>query len=98
VLAEVRVRGDPRTLADLLALQPITGPVTMLSAPDSEPRSRLVVGASLELAAIARASLFGITPDVAIAFRGSFGAEAPDTDCYSAASVAFAIAFDRIVS
>ena len=89
-------RGERRTLADLLALRPITGPVDMLGGPDSEPRSRLAAGASLVLAAMARAALRGITPDVATAFRGSFGGDDPGTDCYSAASVAFAIAIDRL--
>jgi len=88
-------RGERRTLADVLALRPITGPVAMLSAPDGDPRSRLAAGASLELAAMARAALLGITPDVATTFRGSFGGDDPSTDCYSAASVAFAIAIDR---
>jgi caspase domain-containing protein len=91
-------RGDRRTLADLLASRPITGPVAMLSAPDGEPQSRLATGASLELAAMARATLLGLTPDVATAFRGSFGGDDPSTDCYSAASVAFAIAIDRLGS
>jgi len=89
-------RGDRRTLADLLASRPITGPVAMLGAPDREPRSRLAAGASLVLAAMARAALLGITPDVATAFRGSFGGDDPGTDCYSAASIAFAIAIDRL--
>jgi hypothetical protein len=89
-------RGDRRTLADLLASRSIAGPVAMLGAPDSDPSSRLAAGASLVLAAMARVALLGITPDVATAFRGSFGGDDPGTDCYSAASVAFAIAMDRL--
>jgi len=89
-------RGDHRTLADLLASRPITGPVAMLGAPEDEPRSRLAAGASLELAAMARAALLDLTPDVATAFRGSFGGNDQSTDLHSAASVEFAIAIDRL--
>ncbi len=87
--------GDRRTLADLLALRSITGPMATLSAPEGEPRSRLAAGASLELAAMARASLLGIAPDVVTAFRGSFGGDDPSTDLYSAHAVSFAIEIDR---
>ena len=89
-------QGDRRTLADLLARRPITGPVTALVAPDEEPRSRLAAGASRELAAIARGALQGVVPEVATAFRGSFGGCDPSTDLYSADCVAFAISIDRL--
>jgi hypothetical protein len=84
------------SLAELLAAQPITTLVAALGVPDSDPRSRLAAGASLALAAMARRTLLGIAPDVATAFRGSFGGDDPGTDLNYAASASFAIAIERM--
>jgi hypothetical protein len=88
--------GDRHSLADLLAHRPITEPVATLCARDGDPRSPLAAGASLQLAAMARASLLGIAPDVVTAFRGSFGSDDTSTDRYAAASASFTVAIDRL--
>ncbi|HEX2687418.1 MAG TPA: caspase family protein [Kofleriaceae bacterium] len=90
--------GAPRSLADLLAQRPIADPVAILCSPAGDPRSPLAAGASMQLAAMARAALFGIAPDVTTAFHGSFGADDPGTDRNSAASVSFEIAIERLGS
>jgi Caspase domain len=87
---------DHRSLAELLAAQPITAPLALLGVPEGDPRSRLAAGASLALAAMARRALLGIAPDVATAFRGSFGGDDPGTDLNFAASASFAIAIERM--
>jgi hypothetical protein len=90
--------GDPSTLAELLALRGITLPVAMLRSPVGGPRAPLAPGASRQLAALARASLLGIAPDLTTAFRGSFGADEPADGRYTAAHVSFEIAIDRPAS
>lgn len=84
------------SLADLLAAQPVAAPLAVLGVPEDDPRSRLAAGASLALAAMARRALLGIAPDVATAFRGSFGGDDPGTDLNYAASASFAIAIERM--
>ena len=86
------LRADQRTLAELLALHNVAEPVAMLRANDGDPGARLAPGASLQLAAMARAALLGLAPDLATAFRGSFGADHAGAQRYAAAAVGFAIA------
>jgi Caspase domain len=96
-------RGDRRPLADFMTHGPIAEPVTVLRAPDHDPRSALAPGASLQLAAIARAALLGIegatASEVVTAFRGSFGADEHDDPAgqrYTTAAASFSIAIDRL--
>jgi hypothetical protein len=64
----------------------------MLRADDGDPLARLAPGASMQLAAMARAAILGIAPDVVTAFRGWFGAAPAGAQRYAAKSVGFAIA------
>jgi hypothetical protein len=79
-------RGDPGTLADLLALQPTREPVALLRRPDDGVASPLAAGASKQLAALARVALRGASADVTMAFHGSFGAGDRGTRCTTPAA------------
>jgi hypothetical protein len=82
--------GSSRTLTELLADQSISELRALLRAPASDSRSRLAVGASMRLAALARDRLRGADREVATAFHGSFGDDNRRAHCASAA-VSFAI-------
>ena len=83
--------GDPYPLADLLAQQPIGEPVAKLRGPHDAAQARLAIGASMQLAALARASLRGPDREVTAVFHGSFGADDAPTTCTTVA-VSFGIA------
>jgi hypothetical protein len=85
--------GSSRTLTELLADQSISELWALLRAPASDSRSRLAVGASMRLAALARDRLRSADREVATAFHGSFGDNNRRAHCASAA-VSFAIELD----
>jgi hypothetical protein len=80
---------ERRALAELLALRDMAGPAAGL-----REAGALAEGVSMQVAAMARAALFGLAPDVVTAFRGSFGADLPPRR-YAPACGAFEIVFRR---
>jgi len=92
-------RGDRRTLAELMADRPVDAAVAVLRGSISASTPALAAGASMQLAAIARASLLGLAPEVATAFRGAFSAGAAGGAAsggrVATAAASFAITVDR---
>jgi hypothetical protein len=84
----------PHTLADLLPPESSDVAKAMIAGSDDQAPSSLSSGASMQLAALARASLRRRFREVATAFHGSFGAEDRGTTCTTPA-VSLAIGIKR---
>jgi hypothetical protein len=67
-----------------------------LRSADGDPSARLIPGASLAIAALARAALAGVVADAVTAFRGSFGSEEAGAPRFAAERVAFAVVIERL--
>jgi hypothetical protein len=84
----------PSTLADLLPQESSDVAKPMIAGSDDQAPSLLAPGASMQLAALARASLRCRFREVATAFHGSFGADDRGTTCMTPA-VSVAIGIER---
>ena len=83
---------DRRTLAELLAAAETAEALAALRGPGAA----LAAGASLRLAAIARAELHKLAPGVTTAFRGSFSAGDPASQRFETKAASFAIAIETL--
>jgi len=89
-----QLAADRRPLAELLRAPSLDTAVAALQAPDDDPRSLLAAGASLLLAATARRALAALAPELATAFRGSFGTNDLGARRYATAATSFTLVIE----